>query len=32
VVAVKADVSGLEFIAATGSDEKVKYDAGDTTA
>lgn len=32
VVAVKADVSGLEFIAATSTDEKVKYDAGDPTA
>ena len=32
VVAVKADVSGLEFVAATSTDEKVKYDAGDTTA
>ena len=32
VVAVKADVSGLEFIAATDTDEKVKYDASDPTA
>lgn len=32
VVAVKADVSGLEFITASSTDEKVKYDAGDPTA
>lgn len=32
VVAVKSDVSGLEFISATSTDEKVKYDASDPTA
>jgi hypothetical protein len=32
VVAVKADVSGLEFVSATGTDEKVKYDVSDPTA